>query len=167
MDIELQTQATNPALALRGVRRHSDGPSAAYEATLIVRSGGFSAERAFFFDEYHLSGFIESLVEMDRAFRGTARLGHQWEDQFIELTVDASGHVLVSGSLVEHDVPGQRLDFAFRTDQTVLRPLIRDLGHARGAGQTTRPEPSNVALQLTNERVRDPGTRNHRASVVR
>lgn len=43
------------------------------------------------------------------------------------------GHVLVSGELLEHGELGQTLRFAFRTDQTMLSPLARNLHMLRDA----------------------------------
>jgi hypothetical protein len=64
---------------------------------------------------------------MDRSLRGTARLQSIFEDPYIELALDHAGKVRVSGDLVQHGPPTQRLQFEFMTDQTVLAPFARDL----------------------------------------
>ena len=53
-----------------------------------------------------------------------------WEEQFLEFDGVGSGRVKVSGDLIEHSEWQQRVQFAFGTDQTCLRPFILSLKEA-------------------------------------
>lgn len=50
-----------------------------------------------------------------------------FEDDFIAFRMFSLGHILVYGELFDYSEETQHLRFAFRTDQTVLKPLIADL----------------------------------------
>ncbi len=64
---------------------------------------------------------------------GECCIKHEWEEDHLKLEVDLKGHVLVSGEVVEHSEYGQRLRFAFHTDQTVLLPFASELQALREA----------------------------------
>ncbi len=51
----------------------------------------------------------------------------RWEDAFIRFVSNDMGHVFVNGELFEYGDFSQSLKFGFRTDQTVLGPLVGDL----------------------------------------
>ena len=125
MIVTLPTNQENPALSLSAIERYSDGSG--YASLLSVRSGNYSAEYKFYFEDQSLEAFVTQLEGMDSLLTGTARLQPLYEPQYIQLACDNSGRVLVSGDLPEHDAHGQRLTFAFQTDQTVLKPLISSL----------------------------------------
>ena len=57
----------------------------------------------------------------------------RWEDDAIRFEMDRSGHVAVSGLLLENGGYTQSLKFEFMTDQTVFVPLLRDLAALHGA----------------------------------
>jgi hypothetical protein len=121
-DIVLQTNLGNPYLAFREVVRFGD--ASGYGAILTVRSGWISADYSFVFQTQPLLQFIAQLEQMDRDLIGVARLKPLWENQFVEFQVIRSGQVLVRGDLMDYGGMEQRLQFAFCTDQTCLRPLI-------------------------------------------
>ena len=124
MDIVLPTQDEN-YLAFRNVERYSD--LSGFGAHLVVRTHGFSASLPFTVESEPFVAFVESLEEMDRSLTGTARLKAVFEDPYIELALDHTGKVRVSGDLVAHGALTQRLQFEFLTDQTLLAPFTRDL----------------------------------------
>jgi hypothetical protein len=130
VDIVLQTKVENPSLVFRSFKRFDDGSG--YSVTLRIRSGWIGADYDFYFEEHRLREFIQVLEEVDRTLAGTARLKPTYENQFIQFRGDGQGHVIVEGELTDHGGMEQRVRFAFRTDQTCLRPLISELRHAIG-----------------------------------
>lgn len=124
MDIVLLTNDEN-YLGFHQVQRYSD--LSGFGAFLGVRTHGFRADLLFMVEPEAFVAFIEALEEMDRSLAGKARLKAVYEDPYIELEVDPTGEVRVSGDLVDHGPPRQRLEFEFVTDQTVLGPFARDL----------------------------------------
>jgi hypothetical protein len=122
MNIVLQTNNESQRLELRNIRKMGQS----YQCFLVVDSRGFNATRGFYFDEHHLKMFLANLNEMDAKLEGEAILGHLFEDDQISLKGFKNGHVVVSGSLAEHSEYSQKLEFCFQTDQTVLKPLIKD-----------------------------------------
>jgi len=58
---------------------------------------------------------------------GKAVIKEQCEKDFLKIQSNAMVHVWVSGEIIEHSEFDQRLKFGFRTDQTILLPLARDL----------------------------------------
>lgn len=124
MDIVLRTNDEN-YLGFRQVQRYSD--RSGFGASLVVRTHGFCAELLFAAESEPFVAFIEALEEMDRSLTGKARLEAVFEDPYIELELDHTGKVRVSGDLVAYGSPTQRLQFEFMTDQTALGPFARDL----------------------------------------
>jgi hypothetical protein len=129
--IELQTHLESAALRISQIRRFTDGSG--YACLVSVRSGGFSCERPFHFDDWNLGNAIAAFQSMVAGTPGEAALRGQWEPDIIQFKMDDLGHVIVSGELFEHTELTQSLKFAFRTDQTVLGPLMRDLSLVRKA----------------------------------
>ena len=107
------------------MERYSD--LSGFGADLVVRTHGYSASLPFAVEPEPFVAFVASLEDMDRLLTGTARLKAIFEDPYIELAVDHTGKVRISGELVAHGSLTQRLQFEFMTDQTVLAPFARDL----------------------------------------
>lgn len=124
-DIILLTNTSNPFLAFREIEVFED--RSGYSTKLSVRSGWISAEYRFIFEQPCLARFVGDLERLDKVLVGRARLKPTWEEQFIELEGQGLGVINVSGDLIDHGPWQQRVVFAFRTDQTCLRPLIVDL----------------------------------------
>ena len=125
VDIVLLTQTDNPRLALRSVSW--SGEPEGFSARLDIWSGDFGALRQVWFTRWALGQFLENLRKMDGELTGAAVLGDEHEPDHFALSVDRSGRVTVAGELFQFSECEQRLEFCFYTDQTVLRPLIRDL----------------------------------------
>jgi hypothetical protein len=136
MDVVLQTHTTDPMLGLLDITRFADGSG--YVATLRVCSRGFMLDRPFYFDESGLFDFVRALGSMDRALAGVAELRTPYEADFIRLELGSRGSVAVTGEVREHSDFDQRLRFGFGTDQTVLRPLVRDLEAVLGLSASPR-----------------------------
>ena len=130
MNVILQTNSESKRLELHDIRKSGRD----YICSLVVESRGFSANRLFHFDERHLKTFLENLNVMDAKLEGEAVLSHLFEDDQITLKGFRNGHIVVSGSLVEHSEYSQRMEFCFQTDQTILKPLITDLDRLKSGG---------------------------------
>ncbi|MCX5662683.1 MAG: hypothetical protein NTW19_23635 [Planctomycetota bacterium] len=124
-EIELRTH--DPAKILRLTEIDKDGDRGVYVCNLIVRSGGFQCDCRFIFDNSHFPDAIEALRMMDSGRPGQAIIKEQWDSDFIKFESNDLGHVWVSGEFGMNYDGMQFLRFSFRTDQTVLGPLIRDL----------------------------------------
>ena len=121
--IELQTHREWTTLRLSNVEKFRDG---GYECRLAVRSGGFSCDNHFSFDDAHLTSAIASMRRMIEGHPDEALLKGEWETDFMRFAMNKLGHVVVSGELYEHSELPQSMKFSFRTDQTVLALLVRD-----------------------------------------
>ena len=131
MDILLQTNSESKRLEFRSI--HKTGQD--YACFLVVESRGFSAARSFYFDEHHLTQFVEYLHIMESALEGEATLRHSFEEDRILFKVFRNGHVIVSGFLVEHSECAQQLNFCYETDQTVLKPLLQEFRKLKSGGE--------------------------------
>ena len=128
-DIELQTHSRFKVLRMTEISKGGDF----YDCQLAVRSGGFACERKFYFDDNTLYPAIEALLQMDEKLKGTARIQGTYEQDWIEFECSSQGHVKVSGEIYEHSDLSQFLRFAFITDQTVLKPLVKAFERLRDA----------------------------------
>lgn len=125
MDITLATNTENPTFKFQNITRFQDGSG--YGAEVFVRSRGFSMELPFNFETQPLDRFIANLESMNQSLEGNAILKPIYEDQFIELKMGSTGHVIVRGQFTEFTEMPQSLNFAFQTDQSCLAPFIREL----------------------------------------
>lgn len=123
--IELQTHSTHKVLRFSNVEKSRSGEE--YACQLFVRSGDYSCARPFDFDNRYLQDTIIRLKQMDEGTPCSAMLKSPWEDDCLRFESNDMGHVQVSGELYERSDHSQSLKFSFRTDQTVLGPLIADL----------------------------------------
>jgi hypothetical protein len=123
--IEIRTNDETKIVRFSQVEKFRDGHG--YGCDLTVVSGGFSCRRPFYFDDVSLAETLPSLRSMATSLEGKCTIRGQYEADYVQLEVDGLGHVLVSGELIEHSELRQHLKFAFRTDQTVLLPLAREL----------------------------------------
>lgn len=123
MDIILQTGKDNPSLCLKNAKPLGKD----FYARLDLCSGGFSADCDFHFEAWAKQQFVTSLAEMDRTLSGEAILKPMFEDYFLRFQLDKTGHVIVSGELIEYTSEIQKLTFSFQTDQTCLRPFYEAL----------------------------------------
>ena len=122
--IELRTNDERQVLRLANVEKLSNGTG--YRCELFVRSGGFSCDRPFYFDDSHFPDAVASLRQMNSGRVGQALIKSQWESDYLCFRNDELGHVVVTGEIIEYTDPPQSLKFAFETDQTILTTLIAD-----------------------------------------
>ncbi len=121
------TLRVSPAefIEISAVERFSDGSG--YTSRLAVGSGRYAcSDHPFYFD--NLPRFTKDITKAYDCVEGKARLGHNYEKDFIEIELRGGGHVTVIGSLVQYGPPHQELRFAFECDQTFLPELLRSLG---------------------------------------
>ena len=124
--VALATNRDDLVVELRHIERFSDGSG--FACTMFVRCHGFSAERPFYFSERSFGAALPSLRRMEEELTGEARLDEIWEqEQFLQLTMQSLGHVLVTRQLVEQNKDETRFSFSFRTDQTCLPPFLHSL----------------------------------------
>jgi hypothetical protein len=114
---------------MREVQRFAD--NSGYCVILEVRSRGYQVRAPFTFEPWPLDQFITQLEHMDQALEGSAKLQPLYERHSLELTLTHTGCLVVHGEVFEDSEYGQHLTFRFATDQTVLKPLIRDLKACR------------------------------------
>jgi hypothetical protein len=122
--IELRTYDETIILRMSNIDKLGDGSG--YRCDLCIRSGDFSCQRPFYFDDSHFPDAIDALRRMNRGVAGEATIKGQWENDVVRFTSNELGHVFVTGELFEYSELTQSMRFGFRTDQTVLGPLIRD-----------------------------------------
>jgi hypothetical protein len=123
MTISLQTHRESQVLSLSEFK----ADSYVYAFTLFVKSGAFSGMVAMsHYDTVWLDAFLEQLRLLERRDVTEAVLEDE-EGNTISFKLDRLGHVEVSGELREYTQRTQRLDFAFETDQTCLKPFITEL----------------------------------------
>lgn len=124
VNINLQTNSQSKQLEFQNIKKLGNS----YECFLIVNSRGFCVARSFSFSDYYLKLFFENISEMNFAFAGEAILKNgDYDDDYISITCEETGHIFVSGELIEYSEHPQSLNFCFQTDQTVLSPLISDI----------------------------------------
>lgn len=123
MHISLQTHQENQSLSFSEFKR--DSYVCAF--TLNVKSGNFTGMVAMsHYDTIWLDDFVSQLQQMEARAIGGATLEDE-QGNSVTFTLDHLGHLEVSGHLRECTNTTQKLDFAFMTDQTCLRPFISEL----------------------------------------
>jgi hypothetical protein len=125
MDVVLQTHSNEQYLALLNVERFGDGSG--FCSQLVVRSHGFAGQQQFCPEVEAFREFMEDVERMDRDLRGAGCLQSCYEPEFVELELTRAGSLWVRGELRGFADEPQSLKFAFRTDQTCLRPLANSL----------------------------------------
>ena len=125
MDIVLATNDSDNVFAVRGLR---PADANAFACHLEICSNGFTARIPFWPERFVLERFLGQLREMDRTLAGEALLQAMWEPQYVRMQLEPTGAIRVSGEVESGE--GNHLRFGWRTDQTVLAPLIRDLERA-------------------------------------
>jgi hypothetical protein len=97
-----------------------------YRAWLQVQAGAFSCRgRPFYFDD--LASFISELRRGYDKLTGVAELRYRYEHEFVRIEFTSLGHVVASGTIIDCGPPECRFQFAFKTDQTVCPPFLREL----------------------------------------
>ena len=90
-----------------------------------VESSGFSGTMDMEVGSGDLSGFIRDVLNMNQSLKGKARIEEPYGNHcFIEMEIDKSGHVTVTGML---RVWTQKLEFENSFDQTYLARLAEKL----------------------------------------
>lgn len=124
--IALRTNRDDAVVRLSQIEKFTDGSG--YGCQLFVKSGSFTYDGSFYFDNNQLQTAVAALREMDANLSGEAVLKGTWEEDHIRIAVNEMGHVIVSGALfLQSDLP-QALKFMFKTDQSVIKPFLDDLG---------------------------------------
>jgi hypothetical protein len=124
-DIEFRSADPAYSLVLRDLK---PAEANSFQCYLDVRSDGFSGRVPFWPERFALERFLDELRAMDRTLSGTALLQPEWELEYVRLVIGRTGSIQVSGELGSAD--SNYLKFSFMSDQTMLRPLIRDLESA-------------------------------------
>lgn len=124
--IELATNDAEKLLVLEEIERFSDGSG--YVAHLHVHSTWLTFTHRFSFHEIPLTDAISNLTKMAKGEPAAAKLTGLWEGDFVQLELNNLGHLYVTGEIGYEGGPDfQHVSFSFRTDQTVILPLLRDL----------------------------------------
>ena len=96
-----------------------------FKGTLCIGSGGFYCKRPIFFTEDIIKEFLSNLEKMHKTLSGEASIKEEFEDTFVQFSINTQGHVIISGQAVQHADQSQSLEFEFETDQTELPFLIQ------------------------------------------
>jgi len=124
-NIELQTNRDATSLRMSSVEKFADGSG--YRCNLAVRSGRFTYDGPFFFDDSFVGEAIVAIQSMLTGKPGEAVLKGLWEKDSICFAMNRLGHVAVRGLLLENGGHTQSLKFEFLTDQTIFNQLLQDL----------------------------------------
>lgn len=95
MQIILPTNSENKKLEFRSCKKFGD--ASGYKVEVYVKSGTFTAEIDFYFEEFPLQKFIDDLTEMKLNLTGEATLKPLFEDDYITMTALSLGHISVEG----------------------------------------------------------------------
>jgi hypothetical protein len=128
LEVELKNHLANPSFRLREITRFAD--DGGFRSMLVVRSGGFSVDRPFFFDGSALARFLDELGGLEELRPGFARLRASDGPDVLGFELHARGEVTVFGAIHEQTRVTQSLRYAFTTDQTVIGPFRDDLSRA-------------------------------------
>ena len=120
-EIVFDTKDADKYIALKDIENFK---SAGCRALLVVNSNGFMCNRRFEFD--NAKEFLEKIVLMNKSLNGEAILGEGFSENFIRLSASKFGHIDIEGSILRYGEVDQKLEFGFRTDQTLLQKLIND-----------------------------------------
>jgi hypothetical protein len=108
-------------------RHESRGRRDLFRPSLELKSGPFFACYKFFVEPNPFETFVAALRSVYSTLAGEARLQPLYEPQFVLIKSASSGHMDVSGELIEHGAGGQRLKFAFRSDQSCVGLFLEEL----------------------------------------
>ncbi len=98
--------------------------------TIYVNSDGFCANTDMDIDIKTFIAFVDALSALYSSLTGTAVIQEPYgEQQFIEFSVDRSGHIRIRGELSSNGRKGfvQKLTFENCIDQTYLPDFIKKL----------------------------------------
>jgi hypothetical protein len=98
------------------------------EARIAV--GGFSGCTRLTITAADMRRFHSQLQSLDRDLRGQAEFRTIEDQLYLKVGVDHLGHVNVSGYIKDDASFGNRLTFEMAFDQTLLAPIVAELGHA-------------------------------------
>ena len=125
LEIRLQTNDDTKVLRFVELEKFDDGSG--YRCRVIASSGGFSCDRPFYFDDSSLPTAVARLQHMEAGQVTDAIIKGEREPDHVGFHRNALGHVIVSGELYEQSELPQSIKFCFKTDQTILAALVRDL----------------------------------------
>ena len=92
---------------------------------LTAKSGDFSGTSHFCVRADEIEAFCNSLLKMYASLSGSARLSDNDSDGYVNLEMQESGHLKVSGQ-VGGSHEDHFMTFEFRTDQTCIPPFVSD-----------------------------------------
>ena len=108
-----------PLLLLEQIELFDDGSGAA--GLLTINSGSFTCSKhPFYFEDF--IPFCQKIPEMYKTLHGKAELRFRYEQDFLELTMDKIGHVVVKGLV--GSTSEQQLTYNFQSDQTCLVSMV-------------------------------------------
>jgi len=119
--IELQTNDASKKLLF--ATRYSVQINFTFDLT--AKSGDFSGTSHFCVQTDEIEAFCNALMKMHVSLSGSARLGDNDSDGFVNLEMQERGHLKVSGQIGDsHE--GHYITFEFLTDQTCIPPFVSD-----------------------------------------
>lgn len=99
------------------------------KGTLHIEVGSYTVHSDnFYFATGVLYRFLEQLIECYETLNGEAKYKHLLEND-LEFTIEMTslGHALIRGAFRENPAKANVLHFEMRTDQTNIKPVIKDI----------------------------------------
>ncbi len=111
-------------IRIASIEKYDDGSG--FTALLSVQSGALACMgHPFYFDD--LKGFAKDMAKLSKTLTGFAKLGPEYEPEFIRFEATTLGHMTVSGEIREFTSSGQLLKFSFSTDQSYLPAFLKSI----------------------------------------
>lgn len=107
--------------------KYQQGSAEGYMFDVSVQSGDFIGKQPFFLYRASFKQFLNKLEKMAARLYGSTELKEEYENHYVKMELDTTGHVTVVGEFWYYSHLEQHLKFGFVTDQTCLIPLHNDL----------------------------------------
>lgn len=126
-NVDLPSRNAGDGLTLAGFRRERQGGA---QFDIVVSSHGFKGCVAYALEAEELDSLISDLRRMYESCSGKAEMRLHYEESHVCFELNAIGHLAVYGVLIRAEEPAQRLEFAFRSDQSCLPAFIDKLAQS-------------------------------------
>jgi hypothetical protein len=121
------TASSTEFVELSDIERFDDGSG--YCAQIRIGSGEYAClGRLFYFDD--LKKFLGDLKEIYRVIGGVAELRTRYEKEYLRFDMGPSGHLNITGMLMDYGGLERVFQFGFVADQSYLPPFLKGIEEA-------------------------------------